>query len=497
MDAILVLGIVAFFFCLALTPLCRNLFVHLNIVDRPDADRKFHSGSIPRIGGIPIVLSYVGALGLILLVAPAAATISVQHKALLWSLLPATGLVFATGLLDDIVGLKPWQKLAGQAAGAVLAVSLGARLTLFGGHLASLWLTVPLSLLWLLACTNALNLIDGMDGLASGVGLFATLTTLLVAIFSHNLGLAVATVPLAGCLLAFLYYNFDPASIFLGDCGSLTIGFMLGCFGLIWSQHSGSMLGLAAPLMTLALPLIDVILSIGRRYLRSVPIFKGDRGHIHHMIVARGFNKRAAALILYGVCVIAALLALTETFGGYRFHGMVIVIFCVLVYVGVNYLGYIEISAARRTLSGTMVRSVVKEDIYLQELTTAIARIITLQEFWQIVRAVCRDMNFSTVQMRLHGEFFSEVLREQKAEEPSWSIALSLGPNGTMRITRSAAGDAPNFMMRALVHLQSLVEKKVFTDCKMPPTTTDDPSSQHIPLADPRILRAGREVDAA
>jgi UDP-GlcNAc:undecaprenyl-phosphate GlcNAc-1-phosphate transferase len=496
MDAILVLGIIAFFLCLGLTPLCRNLFVRLNIVDRPDSDRKFHSGAIPRIGGIPIVLSYVGALGLILLVAPTSATISVQHKALLWSLLPATGLVFVTGLVDDIFGLKPWQKLAGQTVAAILAVSLGARLTVFGGHFASLWWTVPFSLLWLIACTNALNLIDGMDGLASGVGLFATLTTLLAAIFSHNLGLAVATMPLAGCLLAFLYYNFDPASIFLGDCGSLTIGFMLGCFGLIWSQHNGSMLGIAAPLMTLALPLIDVCLSVGRRYLRSAPIFKGDRGHIHHMIVARGFNKRAAALILYGVCVIAALLGLMETFGGFRFHGIVIVLFCVLVYIGVNYLGYIEITAARRTFSGSMVRQMVKEEVYLQELTTAMAKIHTLQEFWQVVRSVCRDMNFASVQMRLHGSFFAEVISELPAEVPSWSIALSLGPDGNMRIARAASSEAPTYMMRALVHLQHLVEKKVFADCAIGPSMFNGPSS-HMPLADGLRPAGTREVDAA
>jgi UDP-GlcNAc:undecaprenyl-phosphate/decaprenyl-phosphate GlcNAc-1-phosphate transferase len=477
MYAILVLGITAFLFCLILTPLCRDLFLRLNIVDRPDTERKFHRGRIPRIGGIPIVLSYIGGLGLLLFLAPTSATISVQHRELLWSLLPATGLVFLTGVIDDIFGLKPWQKLAGQTAAAVLAISLGARLAGIQGHATSIWFSVPLSLLWLLTCTNALNLIDGMDGLASGVGLLATLATLLAAIFSHNLGLAMATVPLVGCLLAFLLYNFNPASIFLGDCGSLTIGFMLGCFGLIWSRRSGSMLGIAAPLMTLALPLIDVCLSIGRRYLRSVPIFQGDRGHIHHMIVARGFNQKAAALIMYGVCVIAALLALMETFGGYRFHGLIIAIFCVLVFVGVNYLGYVEISAARRTLSRKMVLSVVKEEIYLTELTKAIAKVTTLQESWTVVLTVCKDMNFATVQMRMHGVIFEEVLNEMDEEKDSaWNIALTLGQYGSLRVARSAAADAPSFMMRALVHLQHLLEQKDFTDRKHPSDALKSPS---------------------
>jgi UDP-GlcNAc:undecaprenyl-phosphate/decaprenyl-phosphate GlcNAc-1-phosphate transferase len=459
MYATLVLGTTAFLLCLILTPLCRNLFLRLDVVDRPDADRKFHGRPIPRVGGIPIMLSYAGGLGIMLLVAPTAATISVQHKELLWSLLPAAGLVFVIGLIDDIVGLKPWQKLTGQTTAAIVAVSLGARLTLFQGHVASLWLSVPLSLVWLLACTNALNLIDGMDGLAAGVGLLASLATLLVAVLSHNLGLAVATVPLVGCLLAFLRYNFNPASIFLGDCGSLTIGFMLGCFGLIWSRHTGTMLGLAAPLMTLALPLIDVCLSIGRRYLRNVPIFKGDRGHIHHMMLARGFNTRAATLILYGVCVIAAFLALVQTFGDYRFHGLVIIVFCVLVYVGVNYLGYIELAAARRTLSRKMILSVVKEDVYLHELTQAVSRIKTLPDYWDVVLAVCKDMNFTTVHMQMQGVHFEEVL-EDRGANPSWNLSLSLGPRGSLRVTRTAGHEAPDYMMRALVHLQKLIEEK-------------------------------------
>ena len=236
MSAISALGFTAFLLCLVMTPLCRDLFLRFNIVDHPDAVRKLHLRPIPRIGGIPIVLSYGGAIALMFLLAPHGARIYVQHEKLLLSLLPAAGLIFVVGLIDDIVGLQPWQKLIGQFAGALLAVSLGARVSTLHGLPASLWITVPFSLIWLIGCTNAVNLIDGLDGLASGVGLFATLATLIAALISGNMGLAMATIPLAGCLLAFLRFNFSPASIFLGDCGSLTIGFMLGCFGLIWSQ---------------------------------------------------------------------------------------------------------------------------------------------------------------------------------------------------------------------------------------------------------------------
>ena len=284
-----------------------------------------------------------------------------------------------------------------------------------------------------------------MDGLASGVGLLASLATLLVAVLSHNPGLAMATVPLVGCLLAFLCFNFNPASIFLGDCGSLTVGFMLGCFGLIWSRRAGTTLGLAAPLMTLALPLIDVCLSISRRYLRSVPIFKADKGHIHHMMLARGFNTRAATLILYGVCIVAAFLAVMQTFGDYRFHGLVIIVFCVLVCVGVNYLGYIELSAARRTIPRKMILSVVKEEVYLHDLTEAVARIEKPSQYWDLLRRVCKDMNFTTVHMQMHGLHHEEVIADRNADA-SWNISLSLGPHG------SPDGDPQRGMRCAAIH---------------------------------------------
>jgi hypothetical protein len=152
-----------------------------------------------------------------------------------------------------------------------------------------------------------------------------------------------------------------------------------------------------------------------------------------------------------------------QTFGDYRFHGLVIIVFCVLVYVGVNYLGYIELAAARRTLSRKMILSVVKEDVYLHELTQAISRVTTVPEYWDVVLTVCKDMNFTTVQMQMQGVHFEEVL-EDKGANTSWNLSLSLGPRGNLRITRTAGHEAPDYMMRALVHLQKLIEEKELSE---------------------------------
>ena len=439
--------------------MCRDLFLRFNIVDHPDADRKFHLKPIPRIGGIPIVLSYAGALGLMLLVAPHRARISIQHERLVWSLLPAAAVIFLTGLVDDIFGLKPRQKLAGQFAAAALAVAFGARLTIAHGLFASPWVSIPLSVIWLVCCTNAFNLIDGLDGLASGVGLFAMLTTLLAAILHGNMGLAIATVPLCGCLLAFLRYNFSPASIFLGDCGSLTMGFMLGCFGLIWSQNSGTFVGMAAPLMALALPLVDVALSIGRRFLRNAPIFRGDRGHIHHMVLARGFKPRDTALILYGVCGVAAFLSLLQSFASYQLRGVTIVVFCSLVFAGVNYLGYVELSAARRTLSRKMILRIVKEEIYLQELERLLARVTTAEDCWAIVRNACSDMHFASVQMYFHGESYAEDFVSRESE-PTWKLNLAIGRSSFLTLTRISERRPPKLMTPVLDLLQETLRQR-------------------------------------
>ena len=150
------------------------------------------------------------------------------------------------------------------AAGA--AYWAGIHIQGFAGYGTGAWWNLPVTIIWLVACTNAINLIDGVDGLATGIGLFATCTTLIAALLQHNTALAIATVPLAGCLLGFIRYNFNPATIFLGDCGSLFIGFLLGCYAVVWSQKAATILGMTAPLMALSIPLLDMTVAIARRY---------------------------------------------------------------------------------------------------------------------------------------------------------------------------------------------------------------------------------------
>ncbi len=475
MHAAIALGVVAFCLCLLATPICRNIFLRRGIVDRRDGVRKLHSREVPRVGGIAIAASYALALGLLLLFAPRGVHIFIRHKLLLLSLLPPAGIVFVTGLMDDLRGLRPRTKLAGQAVAAVLAVAFGAHITLIDGRAASPWITIPLSIFWLLACSNAFNLIDGLDGLATGVALFATLTTLLAAVLQGNTGLAMATIPLAGCLLAFLRYNFNPASVFLGDCGSLTIGFLLGCFALIWSQKSATFLGMAAPMMALALPLIDVSLSISRRYLSNRPIFQADRGHIHHRLLALGFTPRGVALILYAVCGAAACLSLLQSVLSDRFQGLIVTIFCGLAVFGVKRLKYTEFSVVRELLSRRMVLRTLQERLYMEALQQAIHEADTADACWRVVSATCSDLNFASVQMELDGQVFADVFHSTDAA-PTWMLTLALGSKGTLSLTRVGLDPTPSVMMRALQELQDRFSVKQLTSSAPADTVIEEVS---------------------
>jgi UDP-GlcNAc:undecaprenyl-phosphate/decaprenyl-phosphate GlcNAc-1-phosphate transferase len=482
MYALLVLGTTALLLCLILTPICRNVFLKLNVLDRPDNDRKLHTRPIPRVGGIPIALSYLGALGLMLAFAPSHAKIAVQHRSLLVSLLPAAGLVFLTGLVDDLFGLKPWQKLSGQVIGAIWAVVAGAQIHLLVGQPYSVWLTIPLSVLWLVGCTNAFNLIDGMDGLASGVGLFATLTILLAALLQGNWGLAMATVPLAGCLLGFLRYNFNPASIFLGDSGSLSIGFILGCFGVIWSQKSATLLGMLAPAMALSLPLLDVGLSIGRRFLRNQPIFQPDRGHIHHRLLALGFEPKGAAIVLYLACGVAATLSLLQSSLSYHVGGLVIVLFCAIAWLGIKRLGYIEFSTARRVLSSGGLLRLVQHEVYLSHFREALLKAQTRSECWTTVRNTCKDLHFASIELTLDGEIFQEVF-DSSVSETAWQFTMSFGKKGDIALRRSAQSESQSLLNSFFQILQDSIGTKAFLPDSPLNSTADLPS-----LAKPALV---------
>ncbi|PWU02353.1 MAG: hypothetical protein C5B51_20895 [Terriglobia bacterium] len=418
-----IFGILAFVSSLILTPFVRDIAVRLGLVDQPDQKRKLHRHPVPRVGGIAILLSYLLPFGAI-----ACGLVRVDPALLRgpnWlGVLCAALLMFGTGLLDDLLQLRPWQKLGGQLLAAGVAYASGVYIPGIHGHPLDSWLSFTLSVAWLVGCTNAFNLIDGMDGLATGVGLFATITMLIAGLTERDLGLVIVTVPLAGCLLGFLRYNFNPASIFLGDCGSLSIGFFLGCCGALWSQKSATLLGMTAPLMALTIPLLEVLLSIARRFLRRQPIFTADRRHIHHLLLDRGLTPRKAALLIYGTCAIAAVFSLLQNAFHDRFSGLILILFAVAVWIGIQHLGYSEFGLATNFFVKGTFTQIIDVQVRLEQLERSLAAAGDLAEYWEVLRNGSQDFGFAGVRLNVGGQSLDTL--DAAAARSRWQLRISL-----------------------------------------------------------------------
>jgi UDP-GlcNAc:undecaprenyl-phosphate GlcNAc-1-phosphate transferase len=430
-STVILLGVCSLGLSLLLTPLLREIALRRAWVDQPDHNRKMHTVPIPRLGGIAIVLAYTGSFAILLSADLHGSLVVQQSLPLVWRLLPAAGLIFVIGLLDDLVGLKPWQKLLGEILAAGLVCFNGIHIESLGGYTVEGFLGVPLTIVWLVACCNAFNLIDGMDGLASGLGFLASITILIAGILHGDAWLVIATAPLAGALLGFLFFNFSPASIFLGDCGSLTVGFMLACYGVIWCQKSATILGITAPLMALSIPLIDTVLSIARRFLRRQPIFTADRGHIHHRLLDRGLTPRRVALLLYAVSGLAACLSLLQSWTRNGAGSIVIILFCIVVWIGIRYLKYQEFGVALRLLRQARIRSMVSSHISLSRCEELLFAAVNEQECWCAIRKIGQEFGFSHVELQLGDLSHQEEMHE--TENQHWMLHIPLANSGYVR----------------------------------------------------------------
>ena len=408
----------AFLIALILTPIVRDTFRSYNMVDRP-GHRKVHAYPIPRVGGIAIAIAYAVAL------IPGLGTEN-ESSAVLWKLLPGASLVFLTGLVDDFFPLKPILKIAGLVAAASVVFWNGLHIGDLATQALPVWLDYPLTVFWLLLTSNALNLIDGLDGLCAGMGLMATLTLFAAALLHHNQPLAAATFPLAGALLGFLCYNISPATVFLGDSGALVIGFLLGCYGMIWTQKSATLLSMLVPLLAISIPLLDVSLSVVRRFLRNQPIFGADRRHIHHRLLDRGFSARQAVWVLYLFAALMASLALLSSspLGG-RFQGFIIGLFCLAAWIGVRQLRYSEFDIAGQFLFGGGFKRALDGRLKLERMTVELEQSTDEDSWWTAL--VEGAFSLGMAEVRWTGQYGTRVkTAASPLVTPSWCFQVSV-----------------------------------------------------------------------
>ncbi len=322
--------IVAMAISFAMTPVAKSFAQKVGAIDVPKDARRVHDHPIPRMGGLAIFLGFV--LSVVLF-----AEISPQIQGLLLGAV----IVVVVGVIDDIVQLGAIAKLAFQILAALIAVYYGividivSSLNLFGtGEYISLGvMSVPVTVFWIVAITNSVNIIDGLDGLAVGVSAISSIVMLVVSVLVADIGLAIIIAALVGACFGFMPYNINPAKIFMGDSGSLLLGYVLATVSVIGLFKFYAIVSFVVPFLVLAFPLFDTAFAFVRRILKGQSPMRPDRGHLHHRLIDMGMSQKQAVAVLYSVSTVLGLVAVVLTTGGVMRAVLIMVTFAVAIVV--------------------------------------------------------------------------------------------------------------------------------------------------------------------
>lgn len=274
---------------LTITPIVIAISKRLNLVDKPNF-RKVHTKPISVMGGTVILFSFLIGIWI-------GHPIETEIKPLIIGAI----IMYVLGLVDDIYDLKPYIKLAGQIAAALVVAFYGVTIDFISLPMGTTihfgFLSIPITVIWIVAITNAINLIDGLDGLASGVSAIGLITIGFIAILQANIFITMICCVLLGSLIGFLFYNFHPAKIFLGDSGALMIGFIIGFLSLLGFKNI-TIIALFFPIVILAVPFIDTLFAMIRRVKKGQHIMQADKSHLHHKLLALGYTHRQTVLLI-------------------------------------------------------------------------------------------------------------------------------------------------------------------------------------------------------
>ena len=393
----------------ALTYVVRERARRAGLFDPVD-DRKVHGEQIPRIGGVAIFWAVAIALiGMTMIFGERALGIAGRDLAIICL---GAAVIHGVGLWDDVRPMRARWKFLAQIGVAVGVYYAGVRVTslslpFVGSVELGIGAGVLFTVFWLVGITNAFNLIDGLDGLASGAAMFALTTMFVVATINGQSGAAVLTIVVAGATLGFLFFNFPPASIFLGDSGSLFLGFMLAGIGLLSSQKSQTVVAVAIPVVSLGLPVLDTLLAIVRRFLRGQPIFTADRGHIHHRLLGLGHSPRKVALLLYGACAVLALAGmLLVNDSGYV--ALILVVMGLGVGFAIQRMRFHEFQEVARIFrKGVGQRHVIGRSVKIREATVQLVEMTDLAGVFGTLERTFAADTFHRAEIRLRPSFMA------------------------------------------------------------------------------------------
>ncbi|MGB0036222.1 MAG: MraY family glycosyltransferase [Candidatus Acidiferrales bacterium] len=449
------------------TRFVRNYAIARGWVDQPDSHRHLHSNPVPRLGGIAICLSFMVVVGASLIWFR---LVGFPFSFPVWALVGILGsalMIFLTGLYDDLHSLGAYWKFGMQTLAAVLLYLGGFGIQridlIFSGHGLRAAVGLPLTILWVLLITNAFNLLDGLDGLAAGSAVFSTLVLFATSLALESPAVSFLAVVLAGAILGFLRFNFHPASIFLGDSGSLFIGFMLSALALLGSQKAPTMVAVAIPVVSFGLPILDVVIAVLRRFIGAKPLFSGDDDHIHHKLLKRGLSHREAVLILYSVSAGFALLSLA-LLHGQRTIAIVLAVIGVGVCLGVQYLHYVEFSELQYLARlARKHRQIIANNLNIRRATESLSSCGDFRMICQTLEDSLQPLGFDGIELanvytgglpealfaplsRTSGGSLRHSWSENPVFEPAWELRLELSPgsgakHGYFSLLRSYAED--------------------------------------------------------
>lgn len=392
----------------SLTPLVRRACERLGWLDVPAGGRRVHRRAVPRLGGVAVCAAVFLALAALALADNAVTRALDASRWQLFATLAPAALVFLFGVYDDLRGAGARSKFAALAAGGALFYALGGRVELlsvpWAGPVELPWAaSFAVTVVWVVGIANAFNLIDGLDGLAAGAALFASLVMLVVALLLGQTTVAVVSCVLCGALVGFLRYNFNPASIFLGDSGALFIGFVLAALSVQGAQKASTAVAVAIPLLAFGVPVVDTGFTLVRRFLGGRPLFEGDREHIHHMLLARGWSQRRVAFVLYGASALFGLAALFVVSDAGRATGFLLFIVAACVVLGVGRLRYHEVdeirAGLRRNLGERRLRAA--NNIRVRRATRRMSEAAAPDELFAALRELLELGEFVYARVRL------------------------------------------------------------------------------------------------
>jgi UDP-GlcNAc:undecaprenyl-phosphate GlcNAc-1-phosphate transferase len=402
LNTYLAIFLIATFASLTITPLIRRLCERFKLLDIPVDGRRVHISAVPRLGGVAIFISALLAVSTLPFVDNLLTQGLRQFRAeAVILLIPAT-LVLCLGVYDDLCGTNATVKFVVLGLIATLFFVLGGRIDglsipFVGSVHLPFVVSYLLTVLWLVGIANAFNLIDGMDGLAAGAALFSSLVILVFSFAQGRPFMIVVALVLCGALTGFLRYNFNPASIFLGDSGALFIGFTLAALSVLGTQKATTVVAVVIPLLAFGLPVVDTGVTMARRLISRHPIFEGDNEHIHHMLLARGLTQRQAALLLYGVCAAFGLLAMLFVNTGSSMSGLILFVVSVVLVIGVGHLRYHEVdelkAGMKRNLGDRRLR--VANNIRVRRAARSISKASDVHEIFDAIEQMLEFGQFA------------------------------------------------------------------------------------------------------